>query len=136
MLLYLHQYYEVAIANSNVWVMGFFSTLNSLYSLAFICVPLILIRSKLYYIQALSVKKVPSQKLSTFPDKISSELDNDHLNAINRLCEFWHKSRNALLIDDQVSCLCAADFWSSHYSSLLSARLTIVKKIKLNALFD
>ncbi|KAH7669843.1 DNA helicase protein [Dioscorea alata] len=65
--------------------------------------------------KALSVKKVPSQKLSTFPDKISSELDNDHLNAINRLCEFWHKSRNALLIDDQEHIIKSILFISSIY---------------------
>ncbi|KAM0941864.1 putative DNA helicase chromatin regulator PHD family [Dioscorea sansibarensis] len=65
--------------------------------------------------KALSVKEVPSQKLSTFPDKISSELDNDHLNAINRLCEFWHKSHNALLIDDQEHVVKSILFISSIY---------------------
>ncbi|KAJ0966484.1 hypothetical protein J5N97_023401 [Dioscorea zingiberensis] len=51
--------------------------------------------------KALRVKTVPFEKLSRFPENIPSELDNDHLNVVNRLREFWHKSHNALLIDDQ-----------------------------------
>ncbi|XP_017701402.2 uncharacterized protein LOC103719900 isoform X2 [Phoenix dactylifera] len=51
--------------------------------------------------KALQVKKNPFYKLPRLPDGCPPGLDNDHLNSVNRLCEFWHKSQNAVFIDDQ-----------------------------------
>nr|XP_029123602.1 helicase protein MOM1 isoform X3 [Elaeis guineensis] len=47
------------------------------------------------------IKRKPFQKLSKLPDGCPPGLDNDHLNSVNRLREFWHKSQNAILVDDQ-----------------------------------
>ncbi|KAG1359754.1 hypothetical protein COCNU_08G012000 [Cocos nucifera] len=47
------------------------------------------------------VKKNPFYKLPRLPDGCPPGLDNDHLNSVNRLREFWHKSQNAVFIDDQ-----------------------------------
>ncbi|TVU12929.1 hypothetical protein EJB05_46596 [Eragrostis curvula] len=41
------------------------------------------------------------QKLQRLPDGCPAGLDDNHLNSINRLREFWHNSRGAIFIDDQ-----------------------------------
>nr|XP_029117149.1 uncharacterized protein LOC105033425 isoform X2 [Elaeis guineensis] len=51
--------------------------------------------------KASQVKKNPFYKLPRLPDGCPPGLDNDHLNSVNRLREFWHKSQNAVFIDDQ-----------------------------------
>ncbi|KAG1361556.1 helicase protein MOM1 [Cocos nucifera] len=47
------------------------------------------------------IKRKPFHKLSKLPDGCPPGLDNDHLNSVNWLREFWHKSQNAILVDDQ-----------------------------------
>ncbi|CAL9090862.1 unnamed protein product [Musa textilis] len=51
--------------------------------------------------KALEFKTNPYDKLITFPDGCPPGLDNDHLYAINRLREFWHRNQSTVLIDDQ-----------------------------------
>ncbi|PKU83925.1 uncharacterized protein LOC110102857 isoform X2 [Dendrobium catenatum] len=51
--------------------------------------------------KVLRVKKDSFYKLTKLPDGCPTELGNDHLGSLNRLREFWHKSVNAVLIDDQ-----------------------------------
>ncbi|XP_020115173.1 uncharacterized protein LOC109728999 isoform X3 [Ananas comosus] len=51
--------------------------------------------------KALQFKQNPFHKLQKLPNGCPANLDNDHLNAVNRLREFWHKSHNAVFIDGQ-----------------------------------
>ncbi|KAL0914065.1 hypothetical protein M5K25_017570 [Dendrobium thyrsiflorum] len=51
--------------------------------------------------KVLRVKKDHFYKLTELPDGCPTELGNDLLGSLNRLREFWHKSVNAVLIDDQ-----------------------------------
>ncbi|ONK79623.1 uncharacterized protein A4U43_C01F8260 [Asparagus officinalis] len=51
--------------------------------------------------KALQVKKSSFHKLTKLADDFPAGIDNDHLNSVNRLREFWHKSQNAIFIDDQ-----------------------------------
>ncbi|PNT66056.1 hypothetical protein BRADI_3g06450v3, partial [Brachypodium distachyon] len=46
-------------------------------------------------------KQSPFQKLRRLPDGCPPGLDNVHLSSLNQLCEFWHNSRGAILVDDQ-----------------------------------
>ncbi|CAO2041379.1 unnamed protein product [Urochloa humidicola] len=47
------------------------------------------------------VKESPFQKLQRLPDGCHPDFDNDHLCSVNKLREFWHKSRGALFVDDK-----------------------------------
>ncbi|CAN6277296.1 unnamed protein product [Urochloa humidicola] len=47
------------------------------------------------------VKESPFQKLQRLPDGCHPDFDNDHLCSVNKLREFWHKSRGAVLVDDK-----------------------------------
>ncbi|KAK9168763.1 hypothetical protein Syun_000903 [Stephania yunnanensis] len=40
-------------------------------------------------------------KLLELPGRVSSRLNNDHLSTVNKLRECWHKSQNAVFIEDQ-----------------------------------
>ncbi|XP_065039440.1 uncharacterized protein LOC103972914 isoform X4 [Musa acuminata AAA Group] len=51
--------------------------------------------------KALEFKTNPYNKLTRFPDGCPPGLDNDHLYAINRLREFWHRNQSTVLIDGQ-----------------------------------
>jgi len=42
------------------------------------------------------------QKLQRLPDGCPPGLDDDLLSSLNQLLEFWHSSRGAVFIDDQV----------------------------------
>nr|XP_029122314.1 LOW QUALITY PROTEIN: uncharacterized protein LOC105051204 [Elaeis guineensis] len=51
--------------------------------------------------KALLLKNTPFSKLYTLPDGCSPRFDKKYLKSINKLLEFWHMGRNAVLIDDQ-----------------------------------
>ncbi|KAJ3693915.1 hypothetical protein LUZ60_009395 [Juncus effusus] len=51
--------------------------------------------------RALEAKQAPLNKLEKLPDGFPPGLDNDHLVSTNKIREFWHKSRNAVFIDEQ-----------------------------------
>ncbi|XP_020580653.1 uncharacterized protein LOC110024818 isoform X2 [Phalaenopsis equestris] len=51
--------------------------------------------------KVLKVKKDPFYRLTELPEGCPTELGSDLLGSLNRLREFWHKSVNAVLIDDQ-----------------------------------
>jgi len=52
------------------------------------------------------------QKLQRLPDGCPPGLDDDHLSSLNQLLEFWHNSRGAVFIDDQVE----LSKYFSHYA--------------------
>jgi hypothetical protein len=54
------------------------------------------------YLCAIQVKGGIFQQLQRLPDGCPPGLDNDHLRSLNQLREFWHNSRGAVFIDDQV----------------------------------
>ncbi|TVU33678.1 hypothetical protein EJB05_25511, partial [Eragrostis curvula] len=47
------------------------------------------------------VKESPFQKLQRLPNGCHHDFDNDHLSAVNKLREFWHKSQGAAFVDDK-----------------------------------
>ncbi|RLM79052.1 hypothetical protein C2845_PM12G00620 [Panicum miliaceum] len=47
------------------------------------------------------VKESPFQKLQRLPHGCHPDFDNDHLYSVNKLREFWHKSRGAVFVDDK-----------------------------------
>ncbi|KAF9598150.1 hypothetical protein IFM89_025590 [Coptis chinensis] len=49
----------------------------------------------------LEQRKFTSFKLSKLPGGSVSGPDNDHLNFVNKLREYWHKNQNAVVVDDQ-----------------------------------
>lgn len=51
---------------------------------------------------AIQVKGGIFQQLQRLPDACPPGLDDDHLRSLNQLREFWHNSRGAVFIDDQV----------------------------------
>ncbi|XP_074565236.1 uncharacterized protein LOC141821775 [Curcuma longa] len=51
--------------------------------------------------KALEFRRNPFRKLTRLPDGCPHGLDNHHLDSINKLREFWHRSQNALVINDQ-----------------------------------
>ena len=55
---------------------------------------------------SLQVKQSPFQKLVKLPDGYPPGLDNVHLSSLNQLCEFWHNSHGAILVDDKVYLYC------------------------------
>jgi len=52
------------------------------------------------------------QKLQRLPDGCPPGLDDDLLSSLNQLLEFWHNSRGAVFIDDQVE----LSKYFSHYA--------------------
>ncbi|XP_042468682.1 uncharacterized protein LOC122051558 isoform X1 [Zingiber officinale] len=51
--------------------------------------------------KALEFRRNPFHKLARLPDGCPRGLHNRHLDSINKLREFWHRSQNTLFIDDQ-----------------------------------
>lgn len=48
-------------------------------------------------------KKGSLHELSPLRPGDTPGFDKTHLDYVNKLCEFWHKAKNAVVIDDQVS---------------------------------
>jgi Chromo (CHRromatin Organisation MOdifier) domain len=51
--------------------------------------------------RALEVKQSGLDKLYKLPDGFPPGLDDEHLHSVNQLRHFWHKSQNAVFIDEQ-----------------------------------
>ncbi|XP_077226776.1 uncharacterized protein LOC143860127 [Tasmannia lanceolata] len=51
--------------------------------------------------KVLKERQGPLPKLSKLPGGLPPGLDNDYLSTVNKLREYWHKSENALVVDDQ-----------------------------------
>ena len=60
----------------------------------------------------IQVKGGMFQKLQRLPDGCPPGLDDDLLSSLNQLLEFWHNSRGAVFIDDQVE----LSKYFSHYA--------------------
>ncbi|WOL12945.1 hypothetical protein Cni_G21714 [Canna indica] len=95
--------------------LGYEDATWELESSPFLCTPMAMILMKDYKARlaakaafdssnaekALEFKTNPYHNLIRLPDGCPPGLDNDHLDSINRLCEFWHRNQNTLFIDDQ-----------------------------------
>ncbi|KAF3342047.1 Helicase protein MOM1 [Carex littledalei] len=51
--------------------------------------------------RALEVKQSPFERLEKLPDLFPPGLNSEHLHSVNQLRLFWHKSQNAIFIDEQ-----------------------------------
>lgn len=55
------------------------------------------------FLQKLEMKKDSSVKLPQLSAGGSSGFDNNYLDFVNSLLEYWRKGQNAVVIDDEVS---------------------------------
>lgn len=51
--------------------------------------------------RTLEVKQSALDRIDKLPDGFPSGLDSEHLHSVNQLRLFWHKSQNAVFIDEQ-----------------------------------
>ena len=67
----------------------------------------------LYHLQILERKRTTVVNLSQFTDRDTCGFNDNYVNYVTKLCEFWHEAKNAVVIDNQVRLHSNTALWAA-----------------------